>query len=130
MSDATNIDQAKTDELADRLAAQLPRPTGFQIVGIKPKIEETTESGIIKASSFLAKEEAGSVVLKVLELGDLAYKDEERFPSGPWCKPGDYVLLGAYRGSRFSLNGQEFVIFNDDMVMATVEDPSGLTRAY
>ena len=66
----------------------------------------------------------------MLKVGDLAYRDEEKFPTGPWCKEGDFVLIGAYRGSRFSVNGKEFVMINDDMVEGVVADPRGINRAY
>jgi co-chaperonin GroES (HSP10) len=126
----TQIDIGATQEKVEGLASRLPNPKGFQLLGIKPKIETTTEAGIVKPDAFLHREEAGSVVVMVLEVGDMAYKDETRFPTGPWAKVGDFVLLGAYRGSRFSVDGQEFVIFADDMVLATVDDPRGINRAY
>jgi co-chaperonin GroES (HSP10) len=65
-----------------------------------------------------------------LKQGPLCYKDESKFPTGPWCKEGDFVLLRAYSGSRFSCDGKEFIIVNDDMIEGTVEDPRGLGRAY
>lgn len=126
----TQIDVDATQDSAAKLASRLPKPKGYQLLGIKPKIERETDSGIVKPDMFIHREEAGSVVLMVLEAGDMAYSDTTRFPTGPWCKEGDFVLLGAYRGSRFTVDGQEFVIFNDDMVLATVDDPRGINRAY
>ena len=66
----------------------------------------------------------------MLKQGDLCYKDEAKFPTGPWCKEGDFVLIGAYRGSRFMIDGKEFIIINDDMIEGVVEDPRGIGRAY
>ena len=129
-SDIAKIDLEATQESADGLASKLPTPVGFCILGIKPKIEKKTEGGIIKPDAFIHKEEMGAVAVMVLEMGDMAYTDKTRFPTGPWCKEGDFVLLGAYRGNRFSVDGQEFVMFNDDMVLGTVDDPRGLGRAY
>ncbi len=126
----TNIDTGKTQESVANLASRLPKPVGYQILVAKPKIEDKTEGGILKPQEFLRKEEAGSVVGFVVELGDLAYADSARFPTGPWCKQGDFVLIGAYRGSRFSVDGEEFIIINDDMILGTVEDPRGINRAY
>lgn len=127
---ANKLDLNLTEATADALAERLPRPVGYQILGIKPKLETTTESGIIKPDAFLKAEEAGSVVVRVLDMGDMAYKDEKRFPNGPWVEPGDFVLLGAYRGARFSLDGQEFVLFSDDQPLAVCKDPRGINRAY
>ena len=74
-------------------------------------------------------EEHSTVVLFVVKVGDLAYKDESRFPTGPWCKEGDFVLTRAYAGTRFKIHGREFRIINDDTVEGVVQDPRGYTRA-
>jgi co-chaperonin GroES (HSP10) len=124
------IDKQATQDTAEDLASRLPKPVGYQILGIKPKIEGKTESGIVMTETSIHKEEAGSVVVMVLEVGDMAYQDTTRFPNGPWAKEGDFVLLGAYRGVRLSVDGQEFVLFADDQVLATVDDPRGISRAY
>ena len=125
-----NVDVAATLKKAEELGDRMPNPVGYQLLVIKPKIEEKTEGGIIKPQEFLRKEEAGSVLGLVLKMGDLCYSDAEKFPTGAWCEVNDFVLIGAYRGSRFSVDGEEFTIINDDMVLGTVKDPSGVNRAY
>lgn len=117
---------ARIAELGDRL----PTPVGYNILVVKPKIVQKTEGGIIKPTEFLRKEEAGSVLGYVVKLGPLAYQDTEKFPTGPWCKPGDFILTGPYRGSRFSIGEDEFTLMFDDMPLAVVVDPSGINRAY
>jgi len=84
----------------------------------------------VYADSTRKKEEQGAVVGIVLKQGPMCYQDPEKFPSGPWCKEGDFVLLRAYSGSRFSVDGKEFIIVNDDMIEGTVDDPRGINRAY
>ena len=125
-----DIDKEGTEARTKALRARVPKPVGFQVLIVKPKIEDMTEGGIVKPDAFLKKEEAGSVVGVVLELGPLAYKDENKFPTGPWCKAQDYVLLPAYAGSRFAIDGVEFIMVNDDVILGTVEDPRGINRAY
>jgi co-chaperonin GroES (HSP10) len=125
-----NIDVEATLKKAAELGDKLPDPVGYQLLVIKPKIEEVTAGGIIKPHEFLRKEEAGSVLGLVIKVGDLAYVDKERFPTGAWCGVNDFVLIGAYRGSRFSVDGEEFTIINDDQILATVKDASGINRAY
>ena len=80
---AANIDVDKTKETSEHLASQLPDPVGYKILVVKPEIEEKTEGGILKPKEFLRREEAGAVVGFVLKVGDLAYADKERFPTGP-----------------------------------------------
>ena len=121
-----------TDEVQisdEELEAQLPKPVGYRLLIALPQVEETYESGIIKADKTVFEEKILTVVGLVLDIGDQAYKDETRFPGGPWCKVGDYVLFRANTGTRFKVNGVEYRIMNDDSIEAVVADPRGVSRA-
>lgn len=108
---------------------QLPEVKGYRILCAVPSVEETYESGIIKADKTRHIEEHSTVVLFVIKLGDMAYADKDRFPTGPWCKEGDFVITRAYSGTRIKIHGKEFRIINDDTVEAVVDDPRGYERA-
>lgn len=110
-------------------AAQLPEPKGYRILCAIPEVEDTFESGILKDITTKRLEENSTVVLFVVKLGDLCYKDESRFPTGPWCKEGDFILTRAYAGTRITIHGREFRVINDDSVEAVVQDPRGIKRA-
>jgi co-chaperonin GroES (HSP10) len=127
---ATAIDAEKTQETAANLADRLPVPAGYKMLVVKPEIEEKSDGGIVYANETRKKEEQGAVVGLVLRQGSMCYTDETKFPTGPWCKEGDFVLLRAYSGSRFSVDGKEFIIVNDDMIEGVVADPRGIGRAY
>ena len=73
-------------------------------------------------------EELLSPVLFVVKMGPDAFKDEKRFPSGPSCKAGDFVLVRPNTGTRIKIHGREFRLINDDSVEGTVQDPRGITR--
>jgi len=107
---------------------KLPEPTGWRILIALLQADEKTESGIYKPVEVLNYETVGSIVGLVLKVGDLAYKDEKKFPSGPWCEPGDYILMRSYSGTRISVRGQEFRLINDDTVEAVVSDPRGVHK--
>jgi co-chaperonin GroES (HSP10) len=124
----SNIDVAATQEAAKK-ATQLPTPRGYRILCAVPNVEEEFEGGIIKSDDTKRVEEQTTVVLFVVKLGDSAYADKERFPTGPWCKEGDFVLTRPYSGTRVVIHGKEFRIINDDTVEAVVEDPRGIRRA-
>ena len=126
----TAIDAEKTQDAASKLAMRLPEPIGYKMLVVKPEIEEKSEGGIVYADLTRKKEEQGAVVGLVLKQGPMCYKDDVKFPTGPWCKEGDFVLLRAYSGSRFSVDGKEFIIVNDDQIEGTVIDPRGIGRAY
>jgi co-chaperonin GroES (HSP10) len=121
--------EAKIAEEEEAKARQLPEPKGYRMLCMVPKIEEEYESGLIKADETRKVEEQTTVVLFVAKMGDMAYSDETRFPTGPWCKEGDFVLVRPYTGTRIKLYGTEWRIINDDSVEAVVEDPRGLSRA-
>lgn len=110
-------------------AKMLPEPSGYRILCGVPDAEEQTEGGIFKADITKQYEELTTPVLFVLKIGPDAFKDEKRFPSGPWCKEGDFILTRPMAGSRVKIHGREFRIINDDSVEAVVEDPRGITRA-
>lgn len=124
MTDEKNT--ALTDE---ELEQQLPKPVGYRLLIALPQVERTYESGLLKADATIHVEQVLSVVGVVLDMGESAYKDESRFPGGPWCKVGDYVMFRANTGSRFKINGEEFRIMNDDSIEAVVADPRGVSRA-
>jgi len=115
-----------TDE---RKAKQLPDPSGYRILCAIPDVEEKTAGGILKADITKHHEELLTTTLFVLKIGPDCYKDETRFPSGPWCKEGDFILVRPHAGSRLKIHGREFRIINDDSVEGVVEDPRGITRA-
>jgi co-chaperonin GroES (HSP10) len=108
---------------------QLPDPSGYRILCALPDIEKKTDGGIIKADITLQHEELLTVTLFVMKLGPDCYKDEKRFPSGPWCKEGDFVLVRPHAGTRVKIHGREFRILNDDAIEGVVEDPRGISRA-
>lgn len=108
--------------------AQLPKPVGYKLLIALPKIEETFAGGIIKADTTINNEQILSVVGVVLDMGEQAYADVDRYPSGPWCKPGDYVVFRATTGTRIKVNGQEYRLMNDDSIEAVVSDPRGVQR--
>ncbi|NBS68650.1 hypothetical protein EBT31_07005 [bacterium] len=124
----SGIDVEKTQEEAAK-AKLLPEPKGYRILCAVPHVEDEYDGGIIKAEDTKKVEEQTTVVLFVVKLGDLAYKDKDRFPTGPWCKEGDFVLTRPYSGTRVVIHGREFRIINDDTVEAVVEDPRGIRRA-
>jgi co-chaperonin GroES (HSP10) len=124
----SSIDIEKTQEEAKK-ARLLPEPKGYRILCAVPHVEEEFEGGLIKAEDTKRVEEQTTVVLFVIKLGNLCYKDENRFPTGPWCKEGDFVLTRPYSGTRVVIHGREFRIINDDTVEAVVEDPRGIRRA-
>tara|TARA_R110000822_G_scaffold302508_1_gene426730 strand:- start:8090 stop:8521 length:432 start_codon:yes stop_codon:yes gene_type:complete len=112
------------------LEAKIPKPVGYRLLIALPNVEETfAGSGIVKAGKTLHEEYILSTVGLVLDMGEQAYTDKDRFPTGAWCKRGDYVMFRANTGTRFKLGGQEYRIMNDDSIEAVVDDPRAITRA-
>ena len=123
------MSEATEDDKLTLAAKQLPEPSGYHILCTVPNIEEKYESGLIKADTTKHFEEVLSTVFFVLKLGPDCYTDKTRFPSGPWCKEGDFILARPNSGTRVKIHGKEFRLINDDSVEAIVEDPRGISRA-
>ena len=109
-------------------ASQLPEPSGYRILCAIPEMDETFENGIVKADITRQHDELLTTVLFVVKLGPDCYADKQRFPSGPWCKVGDFVLVRPHAGTRIKIHNREFRMINDDSVEGTVDDPRGISR--
>ena len=134
MNDKVNLSQAVDltallDKSAEDKATQLPIPSGYRILCAIPEVDEAYESGLIKADTTINYEEKLATVLFVVDVGPDCYADKTRFPTGPWCKKGDFVITRPNAGSRLLIHGREFRMINDDTVEAVVQDPRGIKRA-
>lgn len=114
---------------AEEKARQIPDPATYYLLCVLPDIDDEYESGLVKANQTIHYEEVLSPVLFVVKMGPDAYKDEKRFPSGPSCKVGDFILVRPSTGTRIKIHGKEFRLINDDSVEGVVQDPRGITRA-
>ena len=122
------INEAEVAQAA--LDAAIPKPTGYHILIALPNVEETFgESMLLKADKTVREEYILSTIGLVLDMGDQAYNDKDRFSAGPWCKPGDYVMFRANTGTRFKIGTQEYRLMNDDSVQAIVPNPRAISRA-
>ena len=136
MSDqnAVKLDQAVDlsallDKSSEDKATQLPTPTGYRILCAIPEVDKEFESGLLKADATINYEEKLATVLFVVDMGPDCYQDKSRFPTGPWCKRGDFVIVRPNAGTLLLIHGREFRLINDDSVESTVLDPRGIKRA-
>jgi chaperonin GroES len=113
----------------ETLMAKLPEPVGYKILIAVPEVSEKTEGGVFMPDNLKQMEETASIIGYVIKVGAEAYSDANKFPEGPWCKEGDFIIFRSYSGTRFKVMGKEFRIINDDTVEAVVEDPRGYSRA-
>ena len=112
------------------LELQLPRPAGYRILVALPQPEETVAgTSILKTETAKTQDHIMSIIGLVVDMGSGAYTDKDRFPDGPWCKEGDFVMFRMNSGTRFTIGGIEYRLMNDDSVEAVVTDPSGIQRA-
>ena len=109
-------------------ATQIPEPATYHLLCMLPEAKEEYEGGLLKASQTMQYEELLSSVLFVAKVGPDAFKDEKRFPSGPSCKVGDFIIVRPNTGTRMKIHGTEWRIINDDSVEAVVLDPRGIQR--
>lgn len=125
--------QARIEQEAKEQAAMeaaIPKPTGYHLLIALPNVEEAFgESGILKAEKTVRDEYILSTIGLVLDVGEQAYNDKDRFPNGPWCAIGDYVMFRANTGTRFKIGKQEYRLMNDDSVQAIVPNPRAISRA-
>ena len=114
-------------ELIDKsIVERMPSPTGWRLLVLPYRGKGKSEGGIIIPEAVRDDAQIQTVVGYVFKTGPLAYKDKEKFPSGPWCKEGDWVIFARYAGSRFRIEGGEVRILNDDEILACIDDPDDI----
>ena len=106
--------------------SQLPVPSGWRLLVLPFSPREKTKGGILIAQESLDKLRIATNCGYVLEMGPLAYHDREKFPTGPGCKKGQWVIFARYAGSRLPIEGGEVRILNDDEVLGTIKDPESV----
>jgi len=106
--------------------AKLPKPTGWRLLVLPFKMKEKTKGGILITDDVIERSQVASTCGLVLDVGPDAYRDKERYPDGPWCKKGSWVIFARYAGSRMKIDGGEVRLLNDDEVLATVENPEDI----
>ena len=109
---------------------KLPKPTGWRLLVLPFKMKETTKGGLVLAETTLERQQVASQVGLVMAMGPQCYKDEERYPEGPWCKEKDWVMFARYAGSRIKIDGGEMRLLNDDEVLATIDSPEDILHEF
>ena len=109
---------------------KLPKPTGWRILVLPFKVKEKTKGGVIIADTSLERQQLAAQCANVLAIGPDAYRDRDRYPQGPWCKVGDWVVFARYAGSRIKIEGGEVRLLNDDEILATIKNPEDLLHEF
>lgn len=127
LNDAYDEDGKLLPESIDEsVIDRIPRPTGWRIVLLPYRGAKKSKGGIVLADQTVERNQLTTVCAYVLRVGDLAYKDDSKFPNGPWCKEGDWVIFGRYAGARIGIDGGEIRILNDDEILAVINDPEDI----
>lgn len=126
LEDAYTDGQFDPSKLSQKVTDIIPRPTGWRIAILPYRGAEKTKGGIVLAEETQRKTQLATVCGYVLKVGDLAYADESKFPTGPWCKEGDWIIFGRYAGARIPIDGGEIRLINDDEVLGVVNNPEDI----
>ena len=124
-----SLEPKKEKDLTTSDLAKLPKPTGWRILVLPFKQKEKTKGGIILAEDTIERSQVASTCGLVLDMGPHCY-DKERYPEGPWCKKGDWIIFARYAGSRIKIDGGEIRLLNDDEILATVENPEDIFHEF
>ena len=125
-----NLEQeTKQEDLSNKESSKLPKPTGWRLLVLPFKMKEKTKGGIIMSDITIEKQQVASQCGLVVALGEQCY-DKERYPEGPWCKKGQWVVFARYAGSRIQIDGGEVRLLNDDEILATIENPEDIFHQY
>ena len=123
-NDLIGVKKSKKEE------PKLPKPTGWRLLVLPFKMKDVTKGGLHLAETTLERQQVASQVGLVMAMGPQCYKDEERYPEGPWCKEKDWVMFARYAGSRIKIDGGEMRLLNDDEVLATIDSPEDILHEF
>ena len=124
-----DVKKIQENEESKTSLEKLPNPTGWRLLVMPFKVKEETKGGIIIAQETLDRARTAVQVGYVLKMGDLCYKDDDKYPTGPWCKEKDWVIFARYAGSRMEIDGGEIRMLNDDEVLGTIDNPEDILHA-
>ena len=128
--DLVGLKKSKEQKEVTKEKTKLPEPTGWRLIVLPFKMDEKTKGGIIMNESTLEKQQVASQCGNVLAMGPQCYRDKERYPEGPWCKVGDWVIFARYAGSRIQIEGGEIRLLNEDEILATIKNPEDILHKY
>jgi co-chaperonin GroES (HSP10) len=121
--DVFDADGKLDNAVLDSTLSMIPTPTGWRIAVLPYRGVAQTKGGIALTRETQDKAAVATTCAYVLKLGPLAYRDETKFPDGPWCKEGDWIIFGRYAGARIQIDGGEIRLLNDDEIIGTVNSP-------
>ena len=128
--DLVGLKKSKEQKEVTKEKTKLPEPTGWRLIVLPFKMDEKTKGGIIMNETTLEKQQVASQCGNVLAMGPQCYRDKERYPEGPWCKVGDWVIFARYAGSRIQIEGGEIRLLNEDEILATIKNPEDILHKY
>ena len=124
-----HIWDGKAVEKQKKELEKVPNPAGYRMTLFPLKLESKTKSGLYLTDETIQESQITTNICKVLKMGPECYKDKDKFPTGPWCKVDDWVLITRYAGSRIRIEGGELRIINDDEILAVIDDPRDILPA-
>jgi len=128
--DLVGLKRSKEQKEVTTVKTKLPKPTGWRMLVLPFRMDEKTKGGILLGGETIDRQQVASQCGSVLAMGDACYRDKERYPNGPWCKVGDWVVFARYAGSRIEIEGGEVRLLNEDEILATVQDPQDILHKF
>lgn len=108
----------------------IPNPVGYRLLVRPYSGNKKTEGGIYLSDKTQENIQMTTVVGLVVKMGEQCYKDKIKFPEGPWCKEGQFVIYGRYAGARFKTKFGEHRILNDDEIIGTIKKPEDILALF
>ena len=119
-----------TDEEEVKDPDVLPELPGYHVLIRPVSVKSKTKGGIFIPDSTRDDMSYLTTVGRVVSVGDLAYIDKNKFPTGAWCQVGDHVSYGKHLGTKLFYRGVRFILLFDDQITMRVQDPKDLDPTF
>lgn len=103
------------------------RAVGWRVLVRLAQPKEKTSGGIIMPEKTAEMEALAAITGEVVGVGEHCYP-RDKYPNGPWCRVGDWVIFRKYSGTPLKLNGREYRLLADDAIEAVTSVPEEIGR--
>lgn len=108
----------------------LPRIPGVGILVRPVPIRRKSAGGILLPDTFREDREYLNTVGRVVSLGEMAFLDKDIYTTGPWVKPGDYVVYAKFAGQKIWWKGVKLLLIKASAIELVVDKPEYLDANF
>ncbi len=114
----------------DTLGVDETFPRGYQLLILLWRPSEQDANGLYTTDQEIKNTTQSTMIGQVLRMGDDAFQDQHRFPSGPLVTYGEWAVFRGSERQRIRKNGHDLAFVNDDRFLGIDTNPATLQTHF